>query len=310
MGVRVENTDTTLRGISLDANSGVQSPTSVKSSYTDAFPTVQLRYDFTPTFVARATYSTGIGRPGFLQTTAGANVDIGAQSVSVGNPNLKPIIANNFDASLEYYLPNAGILSVGVFDKELDNYILQRIVRSNNYPGISGVTTISTYANVNGAYARGVEANYVQKFTGLPGLFDGLGFSGNVTYVDSKVQIRDSLTNGGLPASFSALPGTSKLTYNIAGFYEAHKAQVRLSLLHVDAAIFQVGGADGLDVFEDARTTLDLTASYQLLPHMAVYFNAKNLLDTPLRYYEGYNTKTIQREYYDVSYEAGVRFAF
>ncbi len=313
VGVRVENTDTTLRGITqmTDADGNTtNTPTSVKQNYTNAFPTVQLRYEFSPDFIARATYSTGIGRPGFLQTTAGANVDVGNQSVSVGNPKLKPITANSFDASLEYYLPDAGILSVGFFDKELDNYILQRITRDPNYPGISGITTISTYSNVNGAYARGVEANYTQKFSKLPAPFDGLGFSGNITYVDSKVQIRDSLTNGGLPASYSALPGTSKFTYNIAGFYEAHKVQLRLALLHVDAAIFQVGGADGLDVFEDARTTLDLTASYQVLPHMAVYFNAKNLLNTPLRYYEGYNTKTIQREFYDVSYEAGVRLAF
>ncbi len=313
VGVRVENTDTTLRGITAttDADGNTTTgPTSVKQNYTNAFPTVQLRYEFSPDFIARATYSTGIGRPGFLQTTAGANVDIGNQSVSVGNPKLKPITANSFDATLEYYLPDAGILSVGFFDKELDNYILQRITRDPNYPGISGITTISTYSNVNGAYARGVEANYTQKFSKLPAPFDGLGFSGNFTYVDSKVQIRDSLTNGGLPASYSALPGTSKFTYNIAGFYEAHKVQLRLALLHVDAAIFQVGGADGLDVFEDARTTLDLTTSYQVLPHMAVYFNAKNLLNTPLRYYEGYNSKTIQREFYDISYEAGVRLAF
>ena len=41
-----------------------------------------------------------------------------------------------------------------------------------------------------------------------------------------------------------------------------------------------------------------------------MFFNAKNLLNTPLRYYEGYNSKTIQREFYDISYEAGVRLAF
>ncbi|MBV8972258.1 MAG: TonB-dependent receptor [Sphingomonadaceae bacterium] len=319
VGVRVENTDETLRGITSTtdaAGNTTTGPTSVNENYTNAFPTVQLRYEFTPQFIARATYSTGIGRPGFLQTTAGANVDVGNQSVSIGNPRLRPITANSFDASLEYYLPDAGILSIGFFDKELDNYILQRITRDPNYPGISGITTISTYSNVNGAYARGFEANYTQKFSKLRAPFDGLGFSGNITYVDSRVQIRDALTNnagdpaGPLGASYSALPGTSKFTYNIATFYEAHKVQFRLSLLHVDAAIFQVGGADGLDVFEDARTTLDLTASYQVLPKMSVYFNAKNLLNTPLRYYEGYNSKTIQREYYDISYEAGVRLAF
>ena len=312
-GVRAEHTATTDRGIgaTTDANGNTTTaPVSQQSNYTNAFPTVQLRYEFTPQFIARATYSTGIGRPGFLQTTAGSSIDNGALTINTGNPNLKPITANSFDASLEYYLPNAGIVSVGFFDKELSNYILQRIARLPNYNNTGLIYTSSSYANVNGAYARGVEVNYVQKFTFLPSPLDGFGISANGTYVDSKVQIRDSLTNGGLPASYSALPGTSKFTYNVAGFYEAHKIQVRLSLLHVDAAIFQVGSADGLDVFEDARTTLDLTASYQLRPQLAVYFNAKNLLNTPLRYYEGYTSKTIQREFYDNSYEAGVRLAF
>ncbi|MFX5562796.1 hypothetical protein ABTD73_20310, partial [Acinetobacter baumannii] len=78
--------------------------------------------------------------------------------------------------------------------------------------------------------------------------------------------------------------------------------QARLSLLHVDPAIFQIGGADGLDVFEAQRTTLDFTSSFEVNRHVTVYFNAKNLLDTPLRYYEGSNNRTIQREFYDVSY--------
>ncbi|MFX8301087.1 TonB-dependent receptor, partial [Acinetobacter baumannii] len=115
------------------------------------------------------------------------------QAVSVGNPNLKPITGNNFDATVEWYLPHSGILSVGFFDKEFDNYILQRITRDPNYPGISGITTISTYSNVNHSYARGIEAGYSQKFAGLPRPFDGLGVTSNITYVDSRVQIRDAL---------------------------------------------------------------------------------------------------------------------
>lgn len=183
------------------------------------------------------------------------------------------------------------------------NYVLSRIVRVNNYPGITGVTTINTYSNVTGnTYIRGVEAQYVQKLSFLPAPFDGLGVTANVTYADSKVEIR--------AGEYSNVPGDSKLTYNAGLSYEAHKAQVRLSLLNVDATIFQIGSAPGLDIYQDKRTTLDLTSSYQLFPNMAVYFNVKNLLNTPLRYYEGESNRQIQREFYDISYEAGVRLKF
>jgi len=297
-GARVEHTSATYRGITTTSGT-VFTPSSRRSSYTNFFPTVQLRYDIQPNFVARATYSTAIGRPGFLQLQSGARVDPGNFFVSVGNPDLKPTTVDAFDATLEYYLPNAGIISIGAFDKEFKNYVLSRISRTTSYPGLVGITTVNSYGNVAKSHARGIEAAYTQKFTMLPAPFDGLGLTGNITYVDSKIEIR--------PGEFSLLPGTSKYTWNLGGFYEAHGLQLRLAAQHVSAAIFGVGGGAGGDVFQDARTTLDLTTSYDVDRRLQVYLNAKNLLNTPLRYYEGSVDRPIQREFYEVSYEAGVR---
>ena len=297
-GVRIERTEATYRGITT-TNKTIFTPSSRTSSYTNAFPTVQLRYDISPTFVARVTYSTGIGRPGFLQLQSGARVDPGNLAVSVGNPDLRPTTSDAFDATLEYYLPNAGIISVGLFDKEFKDYVLSRISRTTSYPGLTGLVTVNSYSNVSKSHARGIEAAYTQKFTMLPAPFDGFGLTGNITYVDSKIEIR--------PGEFSLLPGTSKYTWNVGGFYEAHGLQLRLAAQHVSAAIFGVGGGAGFDVFQDARTTLDFTSSCDFNKHLQVYFNAKNLLNTPLRYYEGSANRPIQREFYEISYEAGVR---
>ena len=313
-GVRVENTDATYRGNTVTFNEPVPvrplpdlrvpviTPSARKSSYTDAFPTVQLRYDFGHDLIARATYSTGIGRPGFLQVQAGSTVDVGARSVSIGNPDLKPTTVNAFDVTLEKYLPNSGVLSIGFFDKEFNDYALFRGQANVNYLGDGTLFRVSSYSNVKDSYARGLEAQYVQKFSHLPGVLSGLGFTGNVTYVDSRIEIR--------PGEFSRLPGTSKLTWNIGGFYEAHGAQVRITMQNVEASIFQVGRSAGSDVFQDDKTQVDLTASYDVTRQVNVYFNARNLTNGPLRYYEGFKNRPIQREYYDVSYEAGVRFHF
>ncbi|MDB5468201.1 MAG: TonB-dependent receptor, partial [Phenylobacterium sp.] len=40
------------------------------------------------------------------------------------------------------------------------------------------------------------------------------------------------------------------------------------------------------------------------------YFNAKNLTNAPLRFYLGSASYPIQREYYDQTFEAGVRARF
>jgi len=303
-GLRVEHTQGTYRGITVTTDAdGVNTLTSSsrRNSYTNFFPTVQLRYAIRSDLVARATYSTGIGRPGFLQLQSGASVDQGALAVAVGNPNLKPTTVNAFDATIEYYLANSGILSFGVFDKEFKNYVLSRVQRNVDYTGNGDLYTVNSYSNVTGSYARGFEAQYNQRFAMLPAPFDGLGINANVTYVDSNIEIR--------PGEFSLLPGTSKWTWNMGAFYEAHNVQLRLSAQRVSAAIFGIGGP-GTDVFQDARTTLDLTSSYAVTPQMSVYFNARNLLNTPLRYYEGSSNRPIQREFYLASYEAGFRFKF
>ena len=75
-------------------------------------------------------------------------------------------------------------------------------------------------------------------------------------------------------------------------------------------SLFGLGGDKALDTIQDSRLTLDLTSSYTVRPGLQVYFNARNLLNTPLRYYEGSSDRPIQREFYDVTLEGGVRLHF
>ena len=70
-GVRVEATDADYGGFIQTSNLDGSTTNTLQfrpDSYVNAFPTVQVRYNVTPRVVIRATYSTGIGRPGFTQT--------------------------------------------------------------------------------------------------------------------------------------------------------------------------------------------------------------------------------------------------
>ena len=86
--------------------------------------------------------------------------------------------------------------------------------------------------------------------------------------------------------------------------------QARLSAQYVSHSLFGLGGDKSLDTIQDGRTTLDMTTGYQITPNYGVYFNAKNLLNTPLRYYQGSSDLPIQREFYDITVEGGVRVHF
>ena len=77
-GVRVEATRASYGGFvfTTDASGSTTDTLQFRDAdYTNAFPTVQLKYEFTPTMLIRATWSTGIGRPGFEQNTTAASIN-------------------------------------------------------------------------------------------------------------------------------------------------------------------------------------------------------------------------------------------
>jgi TonB-dependent receptor len=240
-------------------------------------------------------------------------VSVTNNTITIGNPDLKPTTGNNFDLDLEYYLPRGGILQIGAFDKEFSNYIVSENRLVNSDPRIlnnSAPITITTFANIATAYARGVEAAYHQQFVWLPDPLNGFGVESNVTLVDSHFQEYDAVTSGTGQAQFGPLPGTSRVTANFAGFYEAHGAEARLSGEYVGAELFSLGGSKVADTIQDNRLTLDFASSYALNKNWNIYFNAKNLLNSPLRFYKDNASFPVQREFYDVTYEAGVKVRF
>ena len=282
-------------------------------TYVNVFPTVQLRYDFTPTVLLRATYSSGIGRPGFEQNTTSAAVDLTQSPVAIsrGNPALKPTYGNNFDLSLEDYLPGGGIVSLALFDKQFTNYIAERLYNTSTDPLSPGVPArVATYLNVNDAWARGIQADFHQQFKFLPRPLQGFGIDANLTLVDSHILEYDAATSQTGQNEYGLLPGTSQVTWNLAGFYEAYGLELRLAAEYVSHSLFGLGGDKTTDTIQDNRLTLDFSSSYKVDKNWTVYFNARNLLNTPLRYYEGSTNRPIQREFYDATYEGGVRFAF
>lgn len=317
-GVRVESTDATYSAFSDDNATETFNIVDRTDRYTNFFPTVQARYDFTPNFLVRATWSTGIGRPGFLQNTAAtqSNHDPSAPAITQGNPDLKPTTGDNFDLSFEYYLNDGGILQFGLFDKEFRNYIVtdakQELYTGTDPVFIGQDVLFTTFSNVAHAYARGAEVAYHQQFKWLPDPWNGFGVEANITLVDSKFEEYNAATSANGVAAFGSLPGTSHRTWNLAGFYEADGFEARLAAEYVGPTLFALDGADQtLDTIQDKRLTLDYTMSYKFEPGWKVYFAAKNLTNEPLRFYyrEG-SDFPIQREFYLTTYEFGVKAKF
>jgi TonB-dependent receptor len=308
-GLRAESTHATYGGNLYNGDQGADTntPATERNSYTNYFPTLQGRYDFLDNLVGRLTYSTGIARPGFEQITPGANISVTNATVSVGNPALKPTLGQNFDATLEYYPGDGQIAALGLFYKQFRDYILlsQQYVSGYNYPGLTGtITQVQSFSN-GPAHVEGIEGQYQQQLKFLPAPFDGFGYSANFTLVDSRAEIH--------PGIYGLLPSTSKVTWNAAVFYERAPFEVRVAADYVGQDLFAFGSTtgDATDVYSRHRLTLDLGSSYAIAHEVKVYFDAKNLLNTPVEFTEGTSdSRPIQREFYDITLLAGVRLSF
>ena len=172
-GVRVEETrDHSLAYSSSTDAAGTQtiSPIVASHNYTNYFPGLQARYEILPDLITRATYSSTLARPGFNQLTPSLTVDLGSGIVSTGNPQLKPATANSFDVTIEKYLPQGGILSFGLFDKEISHYIIANVVPNAIVPtaGTNLPLKLFSYTNASNSYARGAEFNYDRSLRSCP----------------------------------------------------------------------------------------------------------------------------------------------
>ena len=269
-GVRYEKTDGVYRGTSTSTVGGVPtlSPRTVRQSYDNFFPTVQLRYAFTDNLIGRANWSTAIGRPGFSQVTATQTVNFSTGAVTQGNPDLKPTTGNNYDVSLEYYMPHGGILSVGAFDKEFSNYVVATTT-TGTFPGIQGNATFATYSNLSSAWARGFEINYRQQMTFLPGALSGLGLGGNFTYVSSRGARRGGVNE--------TLANTAPRIFNLEAFYKYGPVSLSFFGNYQGRTMTSLGSTPALDNYVQSFLNFDVDARYAITKRVTVFFQGRNV---------------------------------
>jgi TonB-dependent receptor len=318
-GVRVENTRATYSAYKQDATGlscpmGQVCPVSTDRTYTNFFPTAQARYEISPDLIGRLALSSTVARPGFEQVTAATTVD-GSGNVITGNPGLKPTRATGLDLSIEKYLPNAGIASLGLFGKYIQDYIVTEAVPLGGQVSGGNLGIAKLYSFTNGMPARvyGVEANFVKRFRDeLPGVWGGLGVSANWTWVDSWYSVPVNDANGNTTMTrVSVLPSTSRNTANAELLYQKYGLDLSLGAYLASRNIFTQGPTAATDTWTQDRVSVDFGGRYQILESLSVYVAAKNLTNTPLKFTDGKNeNRVIQRELYGVTLLAGVNLKF
>lgn len=117
-----------------------------------------------------------------------------------GNPDLKPAKTDNFDLSFERYFQSGGVFKLGAFFKRIENPLRTEfavglealdgfvVPPDPRIPPLDEFYVIAS-TPVNSRYTEeiwGAELSYEQQFSGLPGLYGGLGIYSNLTYTDAE----------------------------------------------------------------------------------------------------------------------------
>lgn len=255
-----------------------------KGDYRNVLPGVHFKFAVTPRLITRLSWATNVGRPGIGQLIPRTNVNFDNQTISSSNPSLKPQTADNFDFSAEYYFEPAGIVSVGVFQKNIKNFIFTSggftvpPGADNGFNGDYVGYTLTTQYNGGSAKVRGLELNYNQQLTFLPGWMKGFGVYGNLTRMESEGNYGAGNSIAVAPNPKGKVAGFNPDTSNAGVSYIRNKISVRLQWNHRGRYLTTYNAVESQLVYRIRRDTLDVKTQYQFSRRFSAYLDVNNVL--------------------------------
>lgn len=306
-GLRIERTEVEGSAPQFNADTGEVTIGRADSTYTDYFPGITLRHAFSDQLIGRAALTRAISRPNFIDIVPrleASDTDSALPSITLGNPDLKPTLANNLDLSLEYYFEPLGLLSAGVFYKDLTDY---QYTLGFVGPYEGGSARLRQPQNAPDGTAYGVELNWSQKFEQLPGWLAGFGVFANYTWTDAEMKLGREVAG----RSRFPLQGQSENTFNVALFYELGGFNARLSYTSRSDYIDEINADDpALDLFWEGREQLDFTTSYRFSRNFEVFAEAKNLTNSAGLRFRGSQQRPEEYEKFGYSIFLGVKYDY
>ena len=304
-GIRVVRTDTVAHGfITFEPKYGespdpyvpqfgvIKEPLDVKHAHVDVIPSLNLKVSLTDKLQSRLALSQGIYRPGFDQLQEYVTLEqkvnrdpSGAKIQSIayvgknsGNAKLKPVKADSFDYSLEWYPQNGQSLTAVLFYKKVKDIVMSETYTRTikDLAGMEQDFRITGPANAARLWEGGIEiagSTYLDKLPGLaerlPDWAKGFGVSSNVTFLKGKQELYHAYdmpycqggnvstagnlygcdTNG-LPFKDLPVPYMSKRAFNVGFMYDRGPVSARLayswrSRFLIATNAYGAGGWDG-----------------------------------------------------------------
>ena len=328
LGLRMEHTALNYNGFNWvvddleDEQGRLEATGEKKNDYTNWLPSILMKYNATDDLKFRASFTKTLSRPKYSALVPCIHYNIAEEEARFGNANLKPTTSYNFDLSGEYYFESVGLVSLGFFYKNVKDVIADEKWKSTNDPNIpAGLLNedgepvkyeIAKPINAYDADLFGLEFAYQRDFGFIAPALKCIGFYGTYTYTHSSTKNHQFEHRTMEEGEDIKMTGSPEHTANASLYYEKKGLNVRLSYNFASEFVDEFGTVAALDRYYDKVNYLDANASYTFGDKFKTtfYVEANNLLNQPLRYYQGTKDRTMQEEYYGIRLNAGVKINF
>ncbi len=319
VGLRMENTDLAYSGFNYSADADEKEtivPTGkYTNNYTNWLPSILLRYSVNKDFKLRGSFTETLSRPKYSDLVPCISYNVQDEEASIGNPYLKPAVSYNFDINGEYYFKSVGLVSLGLFYKNIHDMIVDEVwMGSDNEIPVTAEHEylIEKPVNAYDADLFGVEFAYQRDFGFISPALKCIGFYGTYTYTHSNTKNFKFQHRTVGEGEDVKMAGSPEHTANASLFFEKKGIDIRLSYNFASSFVDEMGTVAALDRYYDKTHYLDLNMSYTFGKKFktTIFADVTNLLNQPLRYYQGKTDRTMQVEYYGVKANAGVKVSF
>ncbi|MBL9190454.1 MAG: carboxypeptidase regulatory-like domain-containing protein [Opitutaceae bacterium] len=258
----------------------------VDKEYLRLFPSLNASYNLRENLIARVGFSTAVGRPNFNQYSGGITLpdtDAPASSTNrivVNNAAIKAWSAQSMQAQLEYYFEGIGLISVGGFRREFENFFGTTVFTPTPEflalysldAGTYGGYDVSTQFNVaTKVRMEGYNLNYKQALTFLPHWARGVQVFANAT-VQRAVGDTSAEFQGYVPRGFNWGVSLTRPTYKLYANW-SYRGATRGNPVNgtgIEASTFN---------WTSKRLYIDLSGEYVFWKRMAVFASMRNLGD-------------------------------
>lgn len=249
-------------------------------SNTDLLPSANLIWSLREDMNLRLAYGRTIALPSFREFAPFESFSFVGDFIERGNENLDRTIVDNVDLRWEWFSGPGELLSASFYYKTFTDPIERTIDPQ------AAANQVVTYRNRDNATVYGLELEARTNLGDLASWLRHVQVGSNLTLAESEVTRTEEVLQAirafnENPDETRPLQGQSPYLINLNAGYENPEAGTSVNVFfNRFGDRLQTVSRNGVDIFERARSTLDVMASQRLLRGIEIKASVKNVLNS------------------------------